>query len=108
MHLLIGAGCLNEGAEERGAHALSLRGGREIDGGLIAAGPHPRIAVRVIERPAQVITGIRLRNKARAVLLPDVAQVVFALCDAGGARAENDVCVLDSPVEGIRHGGHIC
>ena len=107
MDLIIGAGRIYQGAQQRGAHALALSGGGEIDGRLIAAGPHLRIAVRMVESPPQVSAGIGLRDEARAALFPDVAQVGFALCDASRGRAENDVGVLDGPVEGLGHGGHI-
>ena len=61
----------------------------------------------MVERPPQVGTRIGLRDETRAALFPDVAQVGLALCDAGRGRAENNVGVLDGPVEGLGHGGHI-
>ena len=107
MDLIIGAGRIYQGAKQRSADALALSGGGEIDGGLITARPHLRIAIRMVERPPQVGARIGLRDEARAALVPDAAQVVLALGDSSRDGAEDNVAMLDGPVEGLGHGGHI-
>ena len=107
MHLVIGAGRIHQGGKQRGAYALALSSGGEIDGGLITARPHLRIAVRMVERLPQVGARIGLRDEARAALFPDVAQVGLALCDVSRGSAENNIGVLDGPVEGLGHRGHV-